>query len=110
LSSGTELGGILGTVQLAVFAFIGFEGLANVAQKVRRTAAYSAACDIPLLAISTILYVLALWVSLINRPDPRSCGLQYTNRVGVRAPDWCLTPHHELRRHPIGSHPASCWS
>jgi basic amino acid/polyamine antiporter, APA family len=70
LSSGTALGGILGTALLAVFAFIGFEGLANIAEEVREPQRTLPRAIFFTLAISTILYVLVLWISLITVPTP----------------------------------------
>jgi basic amino acid/polyamine antiporter, APA family len=70
LGSETPLAGILGTALLAVFAFIGFEGLANIAEEVREPQRTLPRAIFLTLAISTILYVLVLWVSLITVPTP----------------------------------------
>jgi amino acid transporter len=70
LGSGTALAGILGTALLAVFAFIGFEGLANIAEEVREPQRTLPHAIFLTLIISTILYVLVLWVSLITVPPP----------------------------------------
>jgi amino acid transporter len=70
LSSPTALGGMLSTALLAVFAFIGFEGLANIAEEVREPKRTLPRAIFLTLAISTILYVLVLWVSLITVPTP----------------------------------------
>jgi basic amino acid/polyamine antiporter, APA family len=68
LNSGSALGGILGTALLAVFAFIGFEGLANIAEEVREPQRTLPRAIFLTLGISTVLYVLVLWVSLIAVP------------------------------------------
>jgi basic amino acid/polyamine antiporter, APA family len=68
LASGTALGGIMGTALLAVFAFIGFEGLANIAEEVRDPRRTLPRAIFLTLAIATMLYVLVLWVSLITVP------------------------------------------
>ena len=66
LTDGGAIAGIVGTALLAVFAFIGFEGLANVAEEVRdpkRTLPYAIFLT---LAISALLYVLVVWVALVS--------------------------------------------
>ena len=66
LTDGGAIAGIVGTALLAVFAFIGFEGLANVAEEVRdpkRTLPYAIFLT---LVISTLLYVLVVWVALVS--------------------------------------------
>ena len=63
---GHAIAGIVGTTLLVVFAFIGFEGLANVAEEVRdprRTLPYAIFLT---LTISTLLYVLVVWVALVS--------------------------------------------
>jgi amino acid transporter len=70
LSNGAALGGIIGTALLAVFAFIGFEGLANIAEEVRDPPRTLPRAIFLTLIIATILYVLVLWVSLIAVPTP----------------------------------------
>jgi len=57
--------GLLGTALLAVFAFIGFEGLANVAEEVRDPERNLPRAIFLTLFISTVLYVLVVWVSLV---------------------------------------------
>ena len=68
LGSGTALASILGTALLAVFAFIGFEGLANIAEEVGEPQRTLPRAIFLTLVISTILYVLVLWVSFITVP------------------------------------------
>jgi amino acid transporter len=62
------IAGIIGATLLAVFAFLGFESLANVAEEVRdpkRTLPYAIFLT---LVISTVLYVLVAWVALVAVP------------------------------------------
>jgi amino acid transporter len=51
------LAGLISSVLLAVFAFIGCEGLANVAEEVRDPERNLPRAIFPTLAISTLLYV-----------------------------------------------------
>lgn len=62
------LAGIMGTVLLAVFAFIGFESLANVAEEVREPQRTLPRAIFLTLALSTLLYVLVVWVALVTVP------------------------------------------
>jgi amino acid transporter len=57
--------GLVSTVLLAVFAFIGFEGLANVAEEVRDPRRTLPRAILLTLIISTILYVAVVWVALV---------------------------------------------
>jgi amino acid transporter len=59
------LAGLVGTVLLAAFAFIGFEGLANVAEEVRQPKTTLPRAIFLTLAISTLLYVCVVWIALI---------------------------------------------
>jgi amino acid transporter len=68
LGDGSVLAGIMGTALLAVFAFIGFEGLANIAEEVRDPQHTLPRAIFLTLAISTVLYVLVAWVALIAVP------------------------------------------
>lgn len=65
---GAALAGIMGTALLAVFAFIGFEGLANIAEEVRDPERTLPRAIFLTLTISTLLYVLVVWVSLVAVP------------------------------------------
>jgi amino acid transporter len=58
--------GVLGTALLAVFAFIGFEGLANIAEEVRDPQRTLPRAIFLTLAITTLLYVLVVWVALVT--------------------------------------------
>jgi amino acid transporter len=60
--------GLMGTVMLAVFAFIGFESLANVAEEVRDPQRTLPRAIFLTLALSTLLYVLVVWVALVAVP------------------------------------------
>jgi APA family basic amino acid/polyamine antiporter len=61
---------LLSTTLLAVFAFIGFESLANVAEEVRDPAITLPKAIFLTLVISTILYMLVIWVALVAVPLP----------------------------------------
>jgi APA family basic amino acid/polyamine antiporter len=66
LTDGRAFPGIVGATLLAVFAFIGFEGLANVAEEVRDPRRALPRAIFLTLAISTLLYVLVVWVALVS--------------------------------------------
>jgi APA family basic amino acid/polyamine antiporter len=61
----TLLPGLVGTTLLAVFAFIGFEGLANVAEEVRDPKRTLPRAIFLTLVISTLLYVCVVWIALV---------------------------------------------
>jgi basic amino acid/polyamine antiporter, APA family len=58
--------GLISTTLLAVFAFIGFEGLANVAEEVRDPRRNLPRAIFMTLVISTLLYVAVVWISLVT--------------------------------------------
>lgn len=60
------LAGLVSTTLLAVFAFIGFEGLANVAEEVRAPERTLPRAIFLTLAISTVLYVIVVWIALVT--------------------------------------------
>lgn len=62
------LASLMGTALLAVFAFIGFEGLANIAEEVRDPSRTLPRAIFLTLVISTTLYVLVVWVALVSVP------------------------------------------
>jgi amino acid transporter len=62
------LAGIMGTALLAVFAFMGFEGLANIAEEVRDPQRTLPRAIFLTLVVSTVLYVLVVWVALVAVP------------------------------------------
>jgi amino acid transporter len=66
LTDGSAFAGIVGATLLAVFAFIGFEGLANVAEEVRDPKRTLPRAIFLTLVISTLLYVLVVWVALVS--------------------------------------------
>jgi amino acid transporter len=68
LGDGRVLAGIMGTALLAIFAFIGFEGLANIAEEVRDPQRTLPRAIFLTLTVSTILYVLVAWVALVAVP------------------------------------------
>ena len=57
--------GIFTASLLAVFAFIGFEGIVNIAEEVKDPSRTLPRAIIYTLVISSILYVLVMWVALI---------------------------------------------
>jgi amino acid transporter len=64
-TSPSMLAGLVGTVLLAVFAFIGFEGLANVAEEVRDPHRTLPRAIFLTLLIATLLYVAVVWIALV---------------------------------------------
>jgi amino acid transporter len=58
--------GLVSTTLLAVFAFIGFEGLANVAEEVREPQRTLPRAIFLTLAVSTVLYVTVVWIALVT--------------------------------------------
>ncbi len=68
LGNTSVLVGIMATALLAVFAFIGFEGIANIAEEVRDPQSTLPRAIFLTLVISTVLYVCVLWVALVAVP------------------------------------------
>ena len=64
------LPGIMSTLLLAVFSFIGFEGLANVAEEARNPQKTLPLAILLTLVTSITLYVLVVWVALVSVPRP----------------------------------------
>jgi amino acid transporter len=60
------LAGMVGTVLLAVFAFIGFEGLANVAEEVHDPHRTLPRAIFLTLLLATLLYVSVVWIALVT--------------------------------------------
>lgn len=56
--------GIFSAAVLAFFAFIGFEGMVNIAEEVENPRATIPRAILLTLAISTVLYVLVVWVAI----------------------------------------------
>jgi amino acid transporter len=57
--------GIAGATLLAVFAFLGFEGLVNIAEEVREPKRVLPRAIFLTLVLTTVLYVLVAWVALV---------------------------------------------
>ena len=70
LQSPGTVGAILSTTLLAVFAFIGFESLANVAEEVDDPARTIPRAIFLTLVIATLLYMLVVWIALLAVPVP----------------------------------------
>lgn len=62
LGERTPWPGVLGASLLAVFAFIGFEGMVNVAEEVRRPERTVPLAIAWTLGLTTLLYILVVWV------------------------------------------------
>jgi amino acid transporter len=60
--------GILGASLIAFFAFIGFEGMVNVAEEVRRPERTLPLAIAITLVLSTLLYILVVWVVIRSVP------------------------------------------
>lgn len=60
------VGGLVATTLLAVFAFIGFEGLANIAEEVRHPHRTLPRAIFLTLLIATLLYVAVVWIALVT--------------------------------------------
>lgn len=58
--------GILTASLLAVFAFIGFEGIVNIAEEVRDPVRTLPRAIFLTLAITTVLYVLVMWIAVAS--------------------------------------------
>src|SRR5215471_7073939 len=59
------LTGQVSATLLAVFAFIGFEGLANVAEEVRDPKRNLPRAIFLTLGIATVLYIAVVWIALV---------------------------------------------
>jgi APA family basic amino acid/polyamine antiporter len=64
------VGSILSTTLLAVFAFIGFESLANVAEEVEDPARTIPRAIFLTLVLASLLYMLVVWIALLAVPAP----------------------------------------
>ncbi|MFM9938126.1 MAG: APC family permease [Hyphomicrobiaceae bacterium] len=60
--------GVLSASLLAFFAFIGFESLANIAEEVKQPQRTLPRAIFLTLAISTLFYMLIVWIALISVP------------------------------------------
>lgn len=68
LGSPMAAAGIAGAALLAVFAFLGFEGLVNIAEEVRDPQRTLPRAIFLTLALTTVLYILVVWVALVAVP------------------------------------------
>ncbi len=68
LSSFATVTGVLSASLLAFFAFIGFEGLANIAEEVKDPQRTLPKAIFLTLAISTTFYILIVWIALVSVP------------------------------------------
>lgn len=62
------LTGLMATTLLAVFAFIGFEGLANIAEEVRDPKRTLPKAIFLTLGLTTLLYVAVVWIAVVAVP------------------------------------------
>ncbi len=60
--------GVLSAALIAFFAFTGFEGLSNIAEEVKNPARTLPRAIFITLGLSTLLYVLVVWVALVAVP------------------------------------------
>jgi amino acid transporter len=60
--------GLAGATLLAVFAFLGFEGLVNIAEEVHEPGRHLPRALFLTLVLTTVLYVLVAWVALVAVP------------------------------------------
>ena len=65
LASPVAVAGIASAALLGVFAFIGFEGLVNIAEEVRDPKRTLPRAILLTLLLTTVLYVLVVWVALV---------------------------------------------
>ena len=68
LANPVALVGLIGAAHLAVFAFIGFEALVNVAEELHAPQRTLPRAIFLTLALTTVLYVLVVWVALVAVP------------------------------------------
>ena len=68
LANPTALVGLIGAALLAVFAFIGFEALVNVAEELNAPQRTLPRAIFLTLVLTTVLYVLVVWVALVAVP------------------------------------------
>ncbi|MGE0854232.1 MAG: APC family permease [Hyphomicrobiaceae bacterium] len=64
LSSGAAWSGVFNAALLAFFAFIGFEGMVNVAEEVQAPERAIPRAILVVMILSTTLYMLVVWVSI----------------------------------------------
>jgi len=91
--------GIFTASLLAVFAFIGFEGIVNIAEEVKDPSRTLPRAIIYTLAISTILYVLVMWVALIAVGPAELAASNAPIALVFEPPYGRLAAHHERDRY-----------
>lgn len=64
----TRIDGFFAAAMLAVFAFIGFEGIVNIAEEIKNPSRTLPRAIFLTLAITAALYFLVVWVSLVSVP------------------------------------------
>ena len=69
LGSAAAVTGILSASLLGFFAFIGFEGLANIAQEVKEPRRTLPLAIFLTLGISTFFYIVIVWIALVSVPQ-----------------------------------------
>lgn len=65
LNTSAAFVGLVGAGLLAVFAFIGFEGIVNVAEEIKDPVRVIPKAILITLAVTTLLYVAVVWVALV---------------------------------------------
>jgi amino acid transporter len=65
LGNGTAWLGVLSSGLLVVFAFVGFEGIVNIAEEVKDPRRTIPKAIFITLAVTTALYILVIWVALV---------------------------------------------
>lgn len=68
LDNFAAVAGVLSASLLAFFAFIGFEGLANIAEEVKDPQRTLPKAIFLTLAISTVFYIVIVWIALVSVP------------------------------------------
>lgn len=81
--------GVLGASLVAFFAFIGFEGMVNVAEEVRKPERTLPLAIALTLTLTTLLYILVIWVVIRSVPaaellaSPAPLGLAFQRLTGA---------------------------
>lgn len=73
LTSGEAWGAMVGAGMLAVFAFIGFEGIVNVAEEIEEPRRNLPRAILATLAVTTLLYFAVVWIALVTL-GPKTLG------------------------------------
>ena len=64
-----SVSGVFSAALIAFFAFIGFEGLANIAQEVKAPQRTLPKAIFLTLGISTLFYIVVVWIALVSVPQ-----------------------------------------